>query len=101
MLTLSCAFGRICMGKKSQFEHLIRAWFLLTLNLYRHITVIYLIFMHICCTHVTLTMSYAYMSMPAGALGRILEVQSMVGHGEGCKAAYDGAAECCSEPDLC
>ena len=57
--------------------------------------------MHICSTYVTLTMSYAYISMLAGALGRILEVQSMVGHGEGCKAAYDGAAECCSAQELC
>ena len=46
-------------------------------------------------------MSYAYISMTAGALGRILEVQSMVGHGEGCKAAYDDAAESCSELELC
>ena len=98
-----CLAGQcaIHLGKKSQFEDLIRACFLLTLYLYRHITVIYHIVMHICSTYVTLTMSYAYISMPAGALGRILEVQSMVGHGEGCKAAYDGAAECCSDPELC
>ena len=67
----------------------------------RHITVIYLIFMHICCTNVTLTMAYAYISMPAGDLGHILEVQSMGGHSQGCKAAYDDAAESCSELELC
>ena len=52
-----------------------------------HITVIHLIFMHICCNDVTLTMKYAYISMLAGTLDQILEVLSMLGHGEGYKAA--------------
>ena len=66
-----------------------------------HITVIHLIFMHICCMYVTLATVYGCDSMLAGELGHIPQVQSVVCHGKGCKASYSGTAECCSLPELC